>query len=80
MQNEVNDCDLTVEFRPDQILRFVYKNWEGVVSIRTARFISLIYGANKWHTEPQWLIKGFDEDRKDIRFFAVRDMLPEQAK
>jgi predicted DNA-binding transcriptional regulator YafY len=71
-----NQTPLAIEFAPGQVIRFRYKNWQGVVAERTARVVSLVYGSTEWHPEPQWLLRAFDFERQDVRLFALRDMLP----
>jgi predicted DNA-binding transcriptional regulator YafY len=61
---------------PGQTIVFRYRNWKGDVSDRTARVISLTYGATEWHREPQWLLKAFDIEKNAERLFALRDMVP----
>jgi predicted DNA-binding transcriptional regulator YafY len=70
---------LTIEFTPGQTIRFSYRNWQGAVAERTARVISLTYGATKWHQEPQWLLQAYDLEKNAVRLFALRDMLPAAA-
>jgi hypothetical protein len=65
-----------ITIAPGQVLKFRYKNWQGVVADRTARFEALIYTSNEWHITQQWLIKAIDLDKGEERLFALQDMVP----
>lgn len=67
---------LAMEFTSGQTIRFGYRNWQGAVAERTARVISLIYGATEWHQEPQWLLQAYDLEKNAVRLFALRNMTP----
>lgn len=58
----------------DKEVTFHYTNWKGEASQRTAILHSLYWGSNEWHREPQWLIDGFDTEKKVNRTFAQKDM------
>lgn len=53
-----------------------YTNWRGHVSDRLISPISLRYGVNEWHPEPQWLLLVYDMDKREKREFALKDMVP----
>lgn len=55
-------------------IKFTYTNWKGKTSLRRASFEQLLYGSNEWHTEPQWLLYGWDENKQDYRTFALKNM------
>jgi hypothetical protein len=65
-----------LQFQPGQTIRFVYRNWQGVVATRTARVIGLSYGVTDWHPEPQWFLQAVDLEKNAERLFALRDMTP----
>jgi predicted DNA-binding transcriptional regulator YafY len=67
---------LSAAFTPGQTLRFIYRNWQGELAIRTVRVIRLSYGSTEWHREPQWLLEALDVEKGAVRMFAVRDMTP----
>jgi hypothetical protein len=67
---------MALQFQPGQTIRFVYRNWRGVVATRTAQIISLSYGVTEWHPEPQWLLQALDLEKNAVRLFALRDMTP----
>lgn len=76
MRPAQDHTSLAIEFVPGQVIRFRYRNWEGVVSERTARVTTLAYGSTEWHPQPQWLVQAFDMEKKAERLFALRDMVP----
>lgn len=56
-------------------LKFFYKNWKGEYGYRTVHDPIMWYGSTQYHKEPQWMIKGYDVDKDDIRDFAVNDIV-----
>lgn len=66
----------SLELASGQTVRFRYRNWRGVVAVRSARVLRLIYGATEWHPEPQWLLEAVDLDKDEVRLFALADMVP----
>jgi hypothetical protein len=76
MPSDLNSVTQQIAFAPGQIIKFKYKNWQGVVANRAARIECLIYSSSEWHPEPQWLVKAFDFDRRETRLFALVDMVP----
>jgi predicted DNA-binding transcriptional regulator YafY len=48
-----------------------YRNWRGEFGRREISPIRLIWGSNKWHPEPQWLIEAWDIGKSEIRTFAL---------
>lgn len=61
-------------FVPGQTLRFSYRNYRGVTSVREVRPVCLRWGTSDYYVEPQWLMKALDFDRGEFREFAVRNM------
>lgn len=55
-------------------IRFTYVNYKGETSTRNAIVKEVFFGSNKWHNEPQFLIKAWDLEKDDIRVFAMKDM------
>lgn len=53
---------------------FSYKNYKGKFSRRRAILIGVFWGSNQWHSEPQWLVKGEDLDKKAVRTYALKDI------
>lgn len=53
------------------ILQVTYTNWRGETALRTiAEPYRAFFGANEWHTEPQWLLEAFDVDKQAKRTFS----------
>ena len=48
-----------------------YVNWRGVREGRVIEPISITWGQNEWHKEPQWLLKAYDRKREGFREFAM---------
>lgn len=66
--------------KPVKELQFVYKNWHGEVSTRTALPIKIWYGKTDWHPTEQWFIKAIDVEKGEERDFALIDMkFPDNA-
>jgi hypothetical protein len=53
---------------------FSYMNYKGKISRRRAVLIGIYWGSNKWHSKPQWLVKGEDLDKGAIRTYALKDI------
>ena len=53
-----------------------YKNWKGVVSSRNIVPKKLYWGATPFHHIPQWILTVWDQDKKEYRDFALKDMYP----
>ena len=51
-----------------------YTNHRDEFSRRSIQPISISFGANEWHKEAQWLLKAFDLDKQQIRYFAMKDI------
>lgn len=58
-------------FESGQRLRFRYTNWQGITSIRDVDVVSLIFGSNDWHRDPQWMIAALDRDKGEMRYFSL---------
>ena len=54
-------------------VKFLYTNYKGETSIRTAEPVSIIWSHNTWHPEEQWMLHAFDMDKKAMRTFALKD-------
>jgi predicted DNA-binding transcriptional regulator YafY len=76
MSDHSNKPSREIAIAPGQVLKFRYRNWQGIVADRTARFEALIYGSTEWHRAPQWLVKAVDLDKGEVRLFALQDMVP----
>lgn len=60
---------------PSDHLHFTYRNYKGEVSERRVVPYRVYYGATGHHTEPQWLLRGFDIEKLAIRTYALSDVL-----
>lgn len=56
--------------------RVVYRNWRGVVALRTVRPLALKFGITDYHLVPQFLLHAEDAELQDTRDFALMDMKP----
>ena len=65
---------------PNPLVVVMYTNHRGEISIRKIRPLKLYWGSNEWHSEPQWLLEGYDKEKKAIRTFALKDMKPVHDK
>ena len=55
-------------------IKVTYKNWKGEVAKRNIVPKSLYWGATPFHPVPQWVLRAYDEDKKEYRDFALKDM------
>lgn len=53
---------------------FTYKNYRGETSVRLVRPITIAFGQNGFHPEPQWLMHGWDLNKDAERTFAMKDI------
>ena len=51
-----------------------YTNWKGERSLRKVTPKIFYWGSTNYHPEPQWLMNAFDEEKKQDRMFALRDI------
>jgi predicted DNA-binding transcriptional regulator YafY len=58
-------------------LRFVYRNWKGNYSERRVIPVKMEYAKSIYHQElgESWFLVAQDEDKKDIRYFAMVDII-----
>jgi hypothetical protein len=52
-----------------------YINWRGEQGRRLIMANRLEYTSNEYHKEKQWLLTSYDIDKKEVRHFAVKDIL-----
>jgi predicted DNA-binding transcriptional regulator YafY len=55
-------------------VRITYKNWRGVTLDRDIIPNSIFFGTTEWHPEQQWFLVAFDKDKKEVRYFAMKDI------
>ena len=53
---------------------FTYTNHAGCTTTRVVQPLYLVFRDTPWHLEPQWFLHAFDEEKKDTRHFAVKDI------
>ena len=53
------------------IVTFEYTNYEGKTAIRKVRPYQLLFTSNAYYKTPQWLLLGFDIDKKAMRSFSM---------
>lgn len=58
-----------------KVVEFTYKNWKGETSERKLIPMNLYRGTTEFHKEEQLLLIAFDIDKKDIRTFAIKDII-----
>lgn len=52
----------------------IYKNWRGETSIRyVVPQGPIFWGSTEWHQEPGWLFEAFDNEKQELRTFALKD-------
>lgn len=56
-------------------IQIVYRNWKGEVAIRTIVPEKIWWGATKYHTEEQYLLTAWDEEKGENRDFAMKDII-----
>lgn len=56
-------------------VRIVYTNHREETAIRTIVPFRIWMGQTDYHTNMQWLLDAFDEDKKAERIFAMKDIL-----
>ena len=61
-------------------VEILYTSHRGETGIRRFRPYSLYYGVSEHHPEEQWLMEGWDEDKKAVRTYALKDMRPVPKK
>ena len=59
---------------PPDVLHITYTNWKGERGRRSILPGRLLWGSNRWHPEPQWLVEALDMDKCATRTFALRAM------
>ena len=57
-----------------QKVKFTYTNWKGETKQRQAIFYGFFLGSNEWHPDQQWLVVGYDLEKKAERTFALNDI------
>lgn len=58
----------------DQRIRFLYRNYTNVMSIRDVTPTNVYFGENRWYRGKQWLMDGWDHEKDTTRCFALKDV------
>lgn len=53
---------------------FSYTNHRNETALRFVRPLEIRFGSSQWHSQPQWLLKAYDLDKKALREFAMKDI------
>jgi predicted DNA-binding transcriptional regulator YafY len=48
-----------------------YTNHRGETAVRRILPRSMWHGSTQWHPQPQWLMRAFDLDKREVRDFAM---------
>lgn len=61
----------------NEVLRFKYRNWKGVVSDRSVIPLRITVKSSKYHNEgkPCWIMTAWDLDKNEKRDFALHDII-----
>jgi len=59
----------------DNTVWLLYRNHRGEVAWRECTPLHLFFGESPAHSEKQWLLDAFAQDRQALRTFAMRDVL-----
>ncbi len=56
------------------MIEFVYTNWRGETRVRKARPAGpVMFMATEHHPEPQWIMRAYDPEKRNVRMFALKD-------
>ena len=58
----------------DKHMTFTYTNHRGETAERHVVPQSVYFGSTEFHTQKQWMLRGFDTDRQAFRDFAMADI------
>lgn len=53
---------------------FSYTNWKGTYSKRCVIVKAISFGSVPYHPGQQWILTAFDSDKREDRYFAMKDM------
>lgn len=60
---------------PNAVANFSYVNYKGVQAERSAFIKSFKYTATPYHPDTQWVVEGFDIEKKATRSYAMADII-----
>ena len=55
-------------------VRFTYTNYRGEVAERHVLPRSIVFMSTPHHPDEQWILRGYDLDKKAERHFALKDL------
>lgn len=56
-------------------ISFKYRNYKGIISVRTVIPREIIFSSNEYHKKEQWMILAYDIDKQADRTFTLVDIL-----
>lgn len=61
----------------EKSIKMIYKNYKGIISIRHIIPVNegISWRKTIYHPEEQWIIQAYDIDKKEIRDFALKDII-----
>ena len=61
-------------------MKYIYKNWKGEIGVRTLYPLNVSYGSTEHHSTPTHLMRAWDLDKNDIRFFDMNELFPYKSE
>lgn len=58
-----------------RMVEIVYRNWRQEITTRAITPRKLVFSKTAFHLEPQWFIRAYCHERRQMRMFALRDVL-----
>ena len=62
-------------FEKEKIVKIVYRNYRGEVSIREIVPIQMFFGETEYHPNRQWILTAIDVGKGQSRDFAFSDII-----
>ncbi len=62
------------EAKEGRAVEMIYTNQHGARAIRRVIPKRIVFEKTDWSPKPQWLMEGYDLDRKADYFFAMKDI------
>lgn len=59
----------------DHVAHVTYRNHRGETAVRKIAPLAIHYGSTEYHPEPQHLLAVIDLDKRNVRMFALRNVL-----
>lgn len=66
--------DANGEIRANYAVVIDYVNYRGERRERVVYPITIAFMATLWHPEPQWCMLAYDDDKNQLRWFAMKDV------